>query len=195
MGAEPFIGEISIFAGNYAPVNWQFCDGTLLSIAEYQALFSVIGTSFGGDGQTTFAVPDLRGRAAMGTGTGPGLTPRTIGESQGAESVTLLTANLPAHTHNTNVELIAGVGAITDAGSVSSPANGAVLASGYDVQVKTAINNYTSTTGATVTLGGATATAQATFATAGLGGPHNNMMPFTAINYIIALDGIYPSRS
>lgn len=96
---EPFIGQIMLFAGNFAPRGWALCNGQLLPIAQNTALFSILGTTYGGNGQTTFALPDLRGRAPIHWGQGPGLNPYTLGEQGGAESVTLTTANLPPHTH------------------------------------------------------------------------------------------------
>ena len=99
-GVEPYIAEIVLFGGNFAPRGWAFCDGSLLSIAQNTALFSLLGTTYGGNGQTTFALPDLRGRVAIHAGQGPGLTPRDLGESFGTEQVTLTVAQLPAHSHS-----------------------------------------------------------------------------------------------
>ena len=99
LGFEPFIGEVSLFAGNFAPNSWAFCNGQFLQIAQNTALFAILGTTYGGDGRTTFALPDLRGRVVMGTGTGPGLTGRNLGESLGLEGTTLTTANLASHGH------------------------------------------------------------------------------------------------
>ena len=97
--AQPYIGEIRMFGGNFAPLGWAFCDGQLLAIAQNDALFSLIGTTYGGDGQSTFALPDLRGRIPIHQGQGPLLTPRQIGETGGSETVTLTPAQLPTHTH------------------------------------------------------------------------------------------------
>ena len=98
--SEAFIGEIRMFAGNFPPRGWQFCQGQLLSIAQNTALFSILGTTYGGNGQTTFALPDLRGRYPMQPGQGPGLSPRTLGEQGGSETVTLISNQMPAHTHS-----------------------------------------------------------------------------------------------
>src|SRR6185503_14662217 len=120
--SEPFIGEIIMFAGNFAPRGWAFCEGQLLSIAQNSALFSILGTTYGGDGQTTFALPDLRGRAPMQWGQGPGLTPRFLGESSGAENVTLISTQMPAHTHALNAS-----GAQGDAPTPSGTVNAVLL--------------------------------------------------------------------
>jgi microcystin-dependent protein len=166
---EPFIGQILLFAGDFAPRGWALCNGQLLSIAQNSALFSILGTTYGGDGVTMFAVPDLRGRVPMHWGDGPGLTSRTIGESSGSESVTLLQTQIPAHTHTVNASEIAA--------DARNPAN-AILA-----------QNASYTTSAPNT----TMSAHS-LAPAGGGQPHDNMQPFLAITFIIALEGIYPSR-
>jgi microcystin-dependent protein len=173
-GADSFVGEIMMFAGNFAPQGWAFCDGQLLPIAQYQALFSLLGTYYGGNGQTTFALPDLRGRLPMhtGSGPGPGLSPRSLGETGGAETVTLISTQMPAHTHSLQVD--------SANGTTASP-GGALLARdpagtpAYGVNATAALS------------------AQA-IATAGGSQPHQNMPPFLAINYCISLQGIYPTR-
>lgn len=174
--SEPFIGQIMMFGGNFAPRGWAFCNGQLLSIAQNTALFSILGTTYGGDGQTTFALPDLRGRVPMQWGNGPGLTPRTLGESSGAENVTLLTTQMPAHNHS--------------AQAVEGPANiegpqGALWATAEPTGT---VSTYsTSNPNATMS---PTAIGQA-----GGNQPHNNMQPYLCVSFIIALEGIYPSRS
>jgi microcystin-dependent protein len=165
---DPFVGEIRIFAGNFAPRGWALCNGQLLSIAQHTALFSLLGTTYGGDGRVAFALPDLQGRAPMHWGEGPGLTSRTLGEADGSESVTLSQTQLPAHTH--------AVGAVAAAGDAKSPA-GAVLA---DAPV------YASHP--------STMLAPQTVAPAGASQAHNNMMPSLALQFIIALEGIFPPR-
>jgi len=100
---DNYLGEVRIFAGNYAPEGWQFCNGQSLSVSEYQALYSLIGTTYGGDGVNTFALPDLRGRVPVGVGSGPGLTPRVLGQSGGSEEVALVESQIPAHGHNLTV--------------------------------------------------------------------------------------------
>src|SRR5262245_26202423 len=106
--SDPFIAEIKMFGGNFAPLGWATCDGQLLPISQYTALFSLLGTTYGGDGVTNFALPDLRGRVPMHPGQGPGLSPRTLGEKAGTETVTLTTAQLPAHNHAANCVTPAG---------------------------------------------------------------------------------------
>ena len=174
-GLEPFVGEIMLFAGNFAPQGWAFCDGQLLPIGPNQGLFSLLGTYYGGDGQTTFALPDLRGRVPMhtGSGPGPGLSPRSLGESGGAENVTLNAAQMPGHTHALQVD--------SANGTTASP-GGALLARdpagtpAYGVNASAALSPQA-------------------IASAGGGQAHQNMPPFLAINYCIAIQGIYPTRS
>ena len=122
MPSEPFLGEISMSGFNFAPRGYAFCAGQLLSISQNTALFVLLGTTFGGNGQTTFALPDLRGRVPMGEGSGPGLTPKTLGEVSGAETTTLTTNQIPQHNHSLN--------AVSDAGDTSSPANAFLANSG-----------------------------------------------------------------
>lgn len=164
--AQPYVGEIRIFAGNFAPVGWALCDGTLMSIEENETLFQVIGTTYGGDGRSTFALPDLRSRFPVHQGPNYGM-----GQSGGVETVTLSTEQMPAHTHPLQ--------ASTATGSQAS-ATGAVLASGSSVSLYRA----------------ATASAPlAPEAMRFTGGslPHDNMQPFLCITYIISLYGLYPS--
>jgi len=172
--SEPFIAEIRIFAGNFAPRSWAFCDGQLLPIAQNTALFSLIGTTYGGDGRTTTALPNLQGRAAMHPGRGPGLTSRRLGERLGTESVTLSEAQIPAHSHTWRT--------FPKPGNNVDPEN-KLLAEGLGV------NPFTSKVDPT------TAMNSATIGSTGGSQAHNNMQPYLAINYIIALQGLYPSRS
>lgn len=169
---EPFIGSIIIFAGTFAPRGWALCNGQLMSISQNSALFSILGTTYGGDGIQTFALPDLRGRTPIGVGNGPGLTPRSEGEMSGSESVTLTIANMPAHNH--------AIATLNGAGDQSSPAGHFPAAS------SASSNNYSSRSDSTLA-------AQAV-SIAGSNQPIPTMPPFLAINYIIALEGIYPSR-
>ncbi len=171
--SEPFTAEIRIFAGNFAPRGWAFCNGQLLPVSQNTALFSLIGTTYGGDGRTTTALPNLQGRAPMHPGRGPGLTSRRLGQAGGVETVTLSEAQMPNHRH------IAG-GSAT-AGQSNSPAD-AVLAMGGGRGANLYIN-----ADSTDTMQG--------LQPAGGDQPHNNMQPYMAINYIIALVGLYPSRS
>ncbi len=170
--SDPYIGEIRLFAGNFAPAGWASCQGQLIAIADNETLFALIGTTYGGDGENTYALPDLRGRVPIHVGTGPGLTQRLIGEQGGAETVTLTAAQLPPHTHTV---------AATAAPALATAGPGGVLA--------TASVSIYGTTPPTIPM------AAAAIAPAGGGQPHENMAPFMAMNYIIALFGIFPPRA
>ena len=176
--AEPFIGQITLFGGNFAPRGWAFCDGQLLSISQNTALFSILGTTFGGNGQTTFGLPDLRGRVPMHPGSGPGLSARFLGEQGGVESVTLLATQMPPHNHQLNASS-------TDA-TTPVPTNN-VLAKANDPNTLNEINSFAATSNTNLSPG--------SIGQAGGGQPHSNVQPYTCINYIIALEGIYPSRN
>jgi microcystin-dependent protein len=166
--AEPFLGSIILFAGNFAPRGWAFCNGQILVISQNTALFSLLGTTYGGDGQTTFALPDLRGRVPNHFGQGPGLSNYDLGQVGGVETVTLTSAQFPAHTHAqpaTNGEQT------TNRPNAALPARGGVYANESD--------------------------GSALHPTSSVGGgqPHDNLSPYLTLNYIIALEGIYPSRN
>lgn len=173
--SEPFIAEIRIFAGNFAPRNWAFCDGQLLPIANNTALFSLIGTTYGGDGRTTTALPNLQGRAPMHPGRGPGLTARRLGEKVGVETVTLSEAQIPSHNHTARAD--------TTVAATSTPSNTTSLARSGGGQAY-----QTDTTANLVDM------ASQTLSTTGGGQAHANMQPYLALNFIIALVGLYPSR-
>ncbi len=171
--SEPFVGEIRMFAGNFAPRGWAYCDGQLLAVSQNDALFSLLGTIYGGDGRTTFGLPDLRGRIPIHAGTGPGLSPRRLGAKSGAENETLTTNQLASHTHDWNASTAAATG--------SAPA-GKVLADPTPVRMFRAVDqNADLASGKIINTGG--------------GQPHTNLMPTLCIHFIIALVGIYPSRS
>jgi microcystin-dependent protein len=171
---DPYLGEIRMFGGNFAPLGWAFCNGQLLPIAQYDALFSLLGTTYGGDGQTTFGLPDLRGRAPMHAGQGPGLTNHPLGEASGSETVTLTATTMAAHTH---VPV-----ASSSPGTSSHPTNSVWAASSTgDKQYSTGTANTTMN--------------PATVGAAGGSQPHENRQPLLAINFIIALEGIYPPRN
>lgn len=173
--AEPFIGQIISAGFNFAPRGYATCDGQLLSIAQNTALFSLLGTTFGGDGRVTFGLPDLRGRVPMHQGQGPGLTNRTMGELAGSENVTLISSQMPMHNHTVN--------ALSTNGNLKGP-GGNVMA---NVQ-GTATNIYTNANPDT--------TMNANMiGLAGGNQPHNNMQPYLVINFCIALQGIFPSRN
>lgn len=172
---EPFVGQIQPFAFNFAPRGWAKCDGTLLSIASYQTLFSLIGTTYGGDGRVNFALPDLRGRAALHQGQGPGLTSRSIGQKAGYETTVLTTQNLPAHHHAQQIS-------VNDGSANSDDPNGSYIGA-------TGNNTFDSAATAGAYL------ASGNTADTGNGQAFNNMEPFLVINWCIALEGLYPPRS
>jgi microcystin-dependent protein len=173
---DSFIGEIRLLPYTYAPAGWQDCDGSLLSISDNQILFTLIGTTFGGDGMNTFAVPDLRGRLPVHYGTGPGLSPYALGQMAGTETVTLLTANLPAHTHTAMV--------------TNSPASTGAPSGTVELGAISGDAMYTSD------IGGLTPYPAAAGMIGPYGGsqPHDNTMPTLAVRFCISLNGIWPSR-
>lgn len=179
---SPFLGEIRLFAGNFQPRGWAFCDGRLLSINQNDALFSLIGTTYGGDGFSTFAVPDLRGRLPVHQGTLPGGSTYNLGQAGGVETVTLASNQVPSHTHALN--------ATTATGTAQAPGTSVMLATPVEANVKTSL--YVVPGSSTVNL---TPMASQSIATTGGGQAHTNMMPTQALNYIIALEGIFPARN
>ena len=191
---NPFLAEIVMFAGNFAPRGWAFCDGQLLPINQYQALFSLLGTTYGGDGRTTFALPDLRGRSPIHAGHGPGLSDIKLGQRGGRETVTLTVSELPNHFHTVNfsgssVNAAVSLPAVADEGT-SDEAEGNILASGIT-------NLYASASAADANLAPVAAPLSGSANTLNTGGqqPFNIRNPFLGINYIIALQGVFPSRS
>lgn len=175
---EGTIGEIRLFAGNFAPKNWAFCQGQILGIAQNTALFSILGTTYGGNGTTTYALPDLRGRVPVGAGTSPGLPSVQLGEMAGFPTVTLLISNLPAHNHLVN--------ASSQAGNSPNPA-GNIPAVLNEPSGQSEINGYFSTTTTTMN--------PQTVGITGSNAPVNIMQPYLGMNYIICQYGIYPSRN
>lgn len=166
---DPFLGQIIFFAGNYAPRNWALCYGQLLPISEYQALFSILGFTYGGDGRTTFALPDLRGRTAMGNGSNPTGSSYPLGFMGGQETVLLNGSQMPVHSHNIRAK---------EEGDTDDP-NGVYIAGNGQLSFGTTSD---------VTLN------QSTVDSAGGNQPHNNMQPYTALSCIICINGIFPSR-
>lgn len=168
--SEPFIAEVRIFAGNFAPRSWAFCNGQLLPIAQNTALFSLVGTIYGGDGRTTFGLPNMQGRAPMHPGRGPGLTARQLGQKVGAPAITLNATQIPSHSHNAGC---------TDDNSVNNPLDKVFGFSENNYAAASSLgtmnNNMIRNTGGSQ--------------------PHNNVQPLLTLNFIIALQGIYPSRS
>jgi microcystin-dependent protein len=194
-GANPFLGEIEIVGFNFAPIGWATCDGQLLPISQNTALFALLGTQYGGNGQTTFALPDLRGRVAIHQGQGPGLTNRIIGETGGSESVTLNSSQIPAHTHGavTTVNVAATLKAQSGNGSTQNPGGNALAVVPRGLQYSPAAPNVSMNAGAIATTASATTTIGTTGSNAPL--PVENMPPYLVVNYIIALQGIFPSRN
>lgn len=170
--SEPFVGEIRMFAGNFAPRGWAFCDGQLLAVSQNDALFSLLGTIYGGDGRTTFGLPGLRGRIPIHAGSGPGLTPSRLGAKLGSENETLTVNKSPSHNHN-----------LKASNSVGNSKSGPRIAAGNLVRV------YGNDPSSLVELNASSIT--------NTGGSlsHTNLMPTLCVHFIIALVGIYPSRS
>ncbi|NVN97715.1 MAG: phage tail protein [Geobacteraceae bacterium] len=183
--ADPFIGEIRAFAFNYAPYGWSTCDGQILNVVQNQALFSLLSNKFGGNGQTTFGLPNLSGRAPMDVGAGPGLTPRNWADTVGAASVSLAGSNFPPHSHGLNAVSTANAGLATVANSYFSKGNAIVSSR------PKAIASYGTALASPVQLA-ADAVQQAGTATGQI--PHDNMQPFLPVLLCIAVMGIYPTR-
>ena len=173
--SEPFIAEIRIFAGNFAPRGWAFCDGQLLPVSQNTALFSLIGTIYGGDGRTTMALPNLMGRAPMHPGRGPGLTDRRLGQRLGVESETLTEAQLPNHTHSAR-------GTTTRAAEFEPTALSSLARSSNPIYQSDTSTNLTYMNERVLSATGGNLA-------------HDNMQPYLVLNFIIALQGLYPSRS
>lgn len=190
---EQIIGQVQIFAFGFAPAQWAFCDGQLMAIQQNTALFSLLGTTYGGNGQTTFGLPDLRGRTAVHPGTGPGLTNIQWGQVGGTETVSLITSNLPAlppHTHNFNVK-------VSDAVGDTNVAAGAYLSKGISSGSgpnKTILKSFTNTATPLSSLA-TQATEANTPAGGGNSAPFAIRSPYLGIYYSIALYGIFPSRN
>ncbi|MBI1804856.1 MAG: phage tail protein [Ignavibacteriae bacterium] len=175
--ADPFVAEIRIFPFNFAPKGWAFCDGQLLPISQNTALFSLLGTFYGGDGKSTFALPNFQGSAAMHQGQGPGLTDRVLGEAAGSDTVTLLSSEMPAHTHSP-------VRANTDGGDQNPPTGNVWSLGGAILGLKL----Y-------ATGGAGPAMHPLALSAAGSGFPHNNLPPYLTLYFNIALQGVYPPRT
>ena len=172
MGATPYVGDIMLFAGNFAPSGWALCNGQLMSIAANSTLFNLIGTTYGGDGVSTFALPDLQGRVPVGQGTGLGLTTRFPGQKLGEENHTLTVNEVPSHVHTLNAQPLEG-----DAANVQSA---------FASKAGVGDTRYGTTAGGVMN--------GAAIGSAGGSQPHSNLMPTTTITYCIALFGIYPSQ-
>jgi microcystin-dependent protein len=179
-----YLGEIQMFGFNFAPKNWALCNGQLMNIQQNTALFSLLGTTYGGNGTTTFQLPDLRGRLAQGQGQGPGLTNRVLGEVDGVEAYTLLVTETPQHNHSVNVISNPTLGNNTDA-----PGNTQLLAqTTYSGSAGAATNLYVQDNPTTNAMGALTIGSTG-------GQPHTNIMPTLVVNFCICLSGIFPSRN
>lgn len=173
--ADPFVAEIRIFPFNFAPKGWAWCDGQLLPLSQNTALFSLLGTTYGGDGKSNFALPNLQGRAPMHPGQGPGLSLHDLGETGGSETVTLLDSEIPTHSH--------ALRASSDDGDLKAPSGNRVLArstNGFAYQSST---------------NGLQSMSDQTLAPAGNSLPHNNLMPYLTFHFSIALQGVFPPRT
>lgn len=200
--SEPFIGEIRMFAGNFAPRDWAYCNGQLMAIADYNALFAIIGTYYGGDGRSTFALPDLRSRVPVGVGTGPGLMPYALAQRGGAESVILSQAQMPAHSHSVQASAASVLSGNID---VKIPVNS------DEAEENSAVNHYLAPTSAPAYAGDKTAgqylgatevnstqdvttSVNVEIGQTGASQPLYNVQPYLGMHYIICLEGIFPPR-
>jgi microcystin-dependent protein len=171
---DPFVAEIRIFPFNFAPTGWALCDGQLLPLSQNTALFSLLGTTYGGDGKSNFALPDLQGAAPMHPGQGPGLSLHDLGETGGSDTVTLLELEMPAHTHATHADVV-------DVADTNVPSTNA---------------SFAQSSGGTLYQSSAnTQLAGQALAAAGGSQPHNNLQPYLTLNFCIALQGVYPPRT
>jgi microcystin-dependent protein len=180
---QAYLASITCFAGNFAPRNWQFCNGQLLSISQNTALFSLLGTTYGGNGQTTFALPNLQGHVPIGVGPGPGLSPVSLGEQAGSASVTLTINNLPAHAHNGNM----AVSLLCDSNPGSESAPDSLYPAAVPQGFATAANSGVTMKAPTYS--------NVTIGIAGSSLPIPVMPPYLCVNYIICMQGVFPSRN
>jgi microcystin-dependent protein len=172
--ADPFVAEIRIFGFNFAPKGWAFCNGQLLPLSQNTALFALLGTTYGGDGKSTFALPDMQGSVPVHPGQGPGLSLYDLGQTGGSETVTLLESEMPAHTHAMRDHDI-------DLGELNAPSNVRSLAQSANASIYTAAANLTQMNFQALSIAGGSL-------------PHNNMMPYLTLNFCIALQGVFPPR-
>jgi microcystin-dependent protein len=200
---DTFIGQIIMFAGNFAPRDWAFCDGELLPISQNQSLYSILGTTYGGDGRTTFGLPDFRGRVPIGQGQGNGLTSRRMGEQIGIEDITLSTAQMPIHSHAAKTTIsgssvTAKLKASSEVGTTNVPLNN-YLAKPSNIGLQS-INMYDSSADIemasdAIEIDLSAVTANTTTDDTGGNSAHNNIQPSLVMNYIICMNGVYPPRN
>lgn len=179
--ATPFVAEVTIYPFNFAPKGWAFCAGQLLPLSQNTALFSLLGTNYGGDGKSTFGLPNFQGNAVIGQGQGPGLSPYFVGQEGGASSVTLLQSEMPSHSHSWSAN--------TSDGTVLTAANNMLSNAFTGSKTVNYVGNY-------MTTNNNPATAMSPFAIGITGGgqPHDNMQPYLTLNFCIALQGVFPAR-
>ncbi len=182
MFIEPYLGNVTVFAGNFAPRAWMFCQGQLLSIAQYDALFALIGTTYGGDGQVTFALPDFRSRIGVHAGQGSGLSNYTLGQMAGTENTTLLSIQMPLHTHGIESFAVKQSASTATTGGTDDPLN-AYPAAGAMIYYNSSDNTM------------ASYSSIGTTPIAGSNQPVSIVQPYLAMNFIIAVEGIFPSRN
>ncbi len=180
--SSPFVAEIRIFGFNFAPKGWAFCAGQLMPISQNTALFSLLGTTYGGDGKSTFALPNLQGCAPLGQGQGAGLTLRVLGETGGEPSLTLLQSEIPSHAHTLNAD--------TAFATTADPANSLYMRGNFDDG-----NGHTGGVQIYDNVAPTTQMGPLSIAPAGGSQPHNNMMPYLTFNFCIALQGVFPPRT
>jgi microcystin-dependent protein len=178
--SEPYVGEIRMAGFNFAPVGWAFCNGQLLAISQNPVLFTLIGTTYGGDGQSTFALPNLQGRIPINQGQGPGLSPYVIGQLAGSETVTLVAAQLPQHGHSLQAN--------ADAASTANPTGDYLAQARIPSLPSGGVPVYAPASAAAAMNAGA-------IAPSGASQPHDNMMPFQCVNFIISLFGVFPTQN
>jgi microcystin-dependent protein len=177
--ATPFLAQVQMFAFNFAPKGWAFCSGQLMPISQNTALFSLLGTTYGGDGKSTFALPKMIDNAAISAGQGPGLSLYDLGEQTGTQTVTLLQTELPSHNHGFIAQTVQGTSPTANANQLAKAFTGAKTA-GF-------VGNYLTTNAVNTPMPQATSIAGSSF-------PHNNMQPYLTLNFCIALQGIFPAR-
>jgi microcystin-dependent protein len=195
MSLEPFLGEIQMVAFPFAPVGFALCDGSLLQVSQYPALYSLIGVAYGGDGVQTFAIPDLRGRGPISVGAGPGLQPVHIGQKGGLEAVTLTADQLPSHTHTATVQpgAHAQQSCSTSLGTIPSPA-GAIPAEVFDIESGAVVPAFAPPAAANQTMAPLPLTLNISVSATGGSKPVETRSPYLGVYYVIALEGVFPSR-